>query len=367
MSERILHVVGIMDCAGQETFIMNIYRNINREKLQFDFLVHTNRKGYFDKEIVELGGVIHRLPINNRNIFRVIKRLIDNFKFYVDHPEYKTIHVHASNAKCVLEMISAKLAGVKNIIVHSHNSSSPQKLIHKVFRPILKYFATNFFACSTPASDWMFDEKIITSGKVNIIKNAIETSKFIYNQTNRDEFRKKLNIEDKFVIGHIGRFQPQKNHNFLIEVFKEVKNRYNNSVLILVGDGEDRDKINAKVSDLNLENDIIFIGVSNEIPALLQAFDIFLFPSHYEGLGIVTIEAQAASLKTIVSDAVPREVQVTDLVEFISLNNSAKFWAEHIIKYSIGYNRKKTDNQIIKSGYDINNSAKLLEDYYLSL
>ncbi|NRG47241.1 glycosyltransferase [Bacillus sp. CRN 9] len=367
MTKRVLHVVGIMDCAGQETFIMNIYRNINREKVLFDFLVHTDKEGFFDREILELGGIIHKIPVIKNSKFRVLIRMLDNYKFYLKHPEYKTIHIHASNAKCVLEMIPAKLAGVKNIIVHSHSSSSSQQNIHKLFRPILKYMATNYFACSESASKWMFDKKILNSGKLLIIKNAIDLSKFTYNEKIRDDIRERYGIDSKFVIGHIGRFHKQKNHEFLIEVFKEVNNLYSNSVLLLVGDGSVKEEIIAKVSNLNLDENVIFMGIREDISDLLQAFDIFLFPSLNEGLGIVAIESQAASLKTFVSDGVPAEVKITDYVEFISLKKSALEWAEQITKYTGGYVRQKNNKSILEAGYDIKGNAEYLEKIYLNL
>lgn len=367
MTERVLHVVGIMDLAGQETFIMNIYRNINRENVQFDFLVHTEKEGYFDKEIEKLGGKIHKIPVVKNNKFRVLKRMFDNFKFYLNHPEYKTIHIHASNAKCVLEMLPAKLAGIKNIIIHSHSSSSSQQKVHKLFRPFLKYIATDYFACSESASKWMYDKKIRKSGKLLIIKNAIDTSKFTYNASVRKDIREKYGIHNKFVIGHIGRFHKQKNHEFLIEIFKEINNLYSNSILLLVGDGDEKERIKSKVNNLNLEDNVKFLGVRNDIPDLLQAFDIFLFPSLNEGLGIVAIESQAAALKTIVSNGVPKEVEITNYVDFISLEKSALEWAEQIIRYAEGYVREKNNNQIIESGYDIKSSARNLENFYLSL
>ena len=367
MIKRILHIVGIMDLAGQETFIMNVYRKINKEKVQFDFLVHTNKTGYFDQEIVSLGGKIRRILIRNKGIVRLIRRLFDSYKFYRNNREYDTIHIHASNAKCILEAIPAKLAGVKRIIIHSHNINSPQPKIHYIFKPFIGIFATDYFACTQKAAEWMFSKSILISRKrgVKIIKNSIDTTKFSYNLSVRESVRSEYKIEDNFVIGHIGRFQYQKNHEFLIEVFEQIIKKKNDAMLLLIGEGQDKEKIKSIVSKKGLIESVKFLGLQDNIPSLLQAFDAFILPSHYEGFGIVAIESQAAGLVTVVSKNVPIDVKVTDLIEFVSLDNAPSDWAKVVIDTCEKHKREDTYQSIVDAGFDIEENAHLLELFYL--
>lgn len=355
---RVLHFVGYMNRGGQETFIMNIYRHINRTKVQFDFVVHTQNKCDYDDEIIALGGRIHRLPRLKDNpikYFLCIKNLIhDN--------SYKIIHRHTSNSSVFFELFAAKLGGAQEIIAHSHSTYDMENtFIHKICRGLLNAVSTTKFACSDTAGAWLFGNKCYY-----IIKNGIDSNQFIYDKDIRDRIRKEFGIEENYtVIGHVGRFHEAKNHGFLIDIFKKFHDKNNKSVLLLVGDGDLRSLIEKKVNDLELNDSVIFTRLRSDIPELLQAMDVFVFTSLYEGLPVTLIEAQTAGLKIIASDTITEEIKLTDLVEFISLEKPASYWADQVMRYSDGYERKNTYSEICNAGYDVKDSAKWLEEFYL--
>lgn len=368
MSEpiRILHVFGEMNRGGAETMIMNLYRNINRSKIQFDFMVHTNAKCVFDDEINKLGGKIYRVPrYRGKNHIVYVRKWK---QFLETHLEYKIIHGHIRST-AIIYLKLAKKYGLTTI-AHSHNTSSGSgvsALVKNIFQYPIRYNADYLFACSIPAGKWLFGEKVLQNQKFKILNNAIESKKFSFNKEIRDEKRNQLNLNKKFVVGHIGRFHSQKNHDFLIEIFKEIHNSYENAVLLLVGDGRLRPSIEKKVEDLELSDFVIFMGIRADISEILQATDLFLFPSLYEGLPVTLVEAQASGLKCIISDKIAKEIEITDQVEFVSLNKSAEHWAKEVLKYVDGYARKNYFKEIIKAGYDIEKNSNWLQEFYLQL
>lgn len=360
---RILHVFAQMGRGGSETMIMNYYRHIDRSQIQFDFVVHTTEKCDYDDEIKELGGKLYRIPrFTGYNYFSYQKAW---YQFLKKHPDYKIIHIHFYTiAGAILPV--AKKCDVPVRIVHSHTAnpklSIVQKIVGKILRCMAIKYATERFACGNDAGKYFFGKRSFT-----IINNAIDAELFRFNQVGRNRLRKQLNIENKFVIGHIGRFHTPKNHTFIIDVFAEVCRLNCNAMLLLVGDGALRAEIERKVVKAGLSDRVIFAGVRTDIPQLLQAMDIFLFPSLYEGLGIVAVEAQAAGLRAIVSDSLPKEAVVTELSESISLKIGAKVWAEVILKYDNHYQHPDTFNEICCAGYDIKNNAARLGSYYLNM
>ncbi len=369
---RVLHVVGRMHRAGLETFIMNIYRNIDRNKIQFDFLTHYEKRGDYDDEIESLGGKIYRFSVlEDKNIIRYFKQLNSFFKM---HKEYKIIHGHWATFG-VFYMFFAKLNGIPYRIAHSHNDNTPPGLkgniVNILIKP-MKYLSNYYFACSQPAIYWLYgkNSKITKSGKVKIIKNAIDLKKYKFNPDVRKEYRKKLNLEDKFVIGHIGRMSYQKNQEFVIDIFKKIHEIDQDSILLLIGDGEDKIKLQKKVSELGLDQSVKFLGVRPDIPELLFAMDAFLFPSHFEALGIAAIEAQAAGLPTIVSTTIPEETHVTKLIKAIQLDKPIEYWVEQIVEVK-NLNQSRINDDICESlklmGYDVQEQAKFLENFYLSI
>ena len=355
---RVLQVVTYMGRGGLETMLMNYYRNIDRDKVQFDFLTHRDERWDYDDEIESLGGKIYHLPKLNPFSKSYLNALD---KFFKEHKEYQIVHGHQDCLSGVVLKV-AKKNGVKFTIAHSHNANQDKNLKYliKVFekRKIPKY-ADKLFACGDEAGRWMFN-----TDNFEVLHNAIDTDLYTYNKEKADKVKKEFGIENKFVVGHVGRFSTQKNHEFLIDVFNEVQKVKEDSVLMLVGDGDLRPEIEQKVRDLQIENKVIFTGVRSDVNDLMQGMDVFLFPSLYEGLGIVLIEAQAAGLRCVISDTIPKDGVLTDDVTCISLAQSPVVWANEILKYQ-KYKRSNNKEIIKKADYDIKNNAKTLEQFYI--
>ncbi|MFZ3588950.1 glycosyltransferase family 1 protein [Bacillus sp. DJP31] len=361
---RVLQVFAEMNRGGAETMIMNLYRNINRSKVQFDFIVHTEDKCDYDDEIKLLGGKVYRMPQYKGKNHVQYKRSWKNF--LTQYPEYKIIHGHVRSTAAIYLGI-AKKHGLTTI-AHSHNTSSGtgfSAFVKNVMQFPIRLTADYLFSCSKKAGIWLYGKRACTGDNFYILNNAIETKKFIYNQETRLQKRKELHLEDKFVIGHIGRFHPQKNHDFIIEIFKEVYDRKKDVVLLLIGDGMLRQSIEKKVNDLSLSQNVIFTGVIPDIPELLQAMDIFLFPSLYEGLPVTLVEAQASGLKILASDTITQEVSFTSSLEYFSLNASTSDWAKSILRSSEGYKRGNMLFNIKKAKYDVVDSSVWLENFYI--
>lgn len=354
-----------MNRGGAETLIMNLYRNIDRSRVQFDFL--TCKEGVFDTEIFKLGGKVHRIPyISDVGHFKYVKELN---KFFTINNHYKIVHSHMDKMTGLV-LREAKKAGIPIRISHSHNTSSEGGLASKVYKWYAGKFilpnTTNFFACSNYAAEWLFKNK---SHSTRILKNGIECDKFVFSQGVREEVRKELELDKNvFILGHVGRFALQKNHGFLINTFAEYHKINQDSVLILVGDGPLRLEIEKQVVELNLKDKVIFMGIRSDIQRLLQAFDVFVFPSLHEGLPVSLIEAQGAGLPCIISDNISHEVKIgSDLVEFIPLSDKS-LWVEKIKGISsTNFRRRDFTNTIAKQGYDIRETAGNIEDFYLGI
>jgi len=294
---RVLQVFSRMDRGGAETTIMNFYRKIDRNKVQFDFLVHTDEKCAYDDEIELLGGRIFRIPRysinNNIKYFRLW------INFLKRHSEYRIIHGHYFTISAIY-FCAAKIFN-SVCIAHSHNTNymgpRTKRIMKRLITFPVRYIADYLFACSKDAGIWLYGKNALRDKKFLLMNNSLDTKRFIFNSKNRGKKRKELKIINKFVIGHIGRFDLQKNHIFIIEIFKKIFTIDKNSILILVGDG--KLKIEQKVLDMGLYGNVIFTGVRSDIPELLQAMDVFLFPSLYEGFPLVLLEAQASGLKCI--------------------------------------------------------------------
>lgn len=361
---RILQVVTIMNRGGLETMLMNYYRQIDRNEIQFDFMVHRDEMGHYDEEILSMGGRIYRMPKIRPGNYREYFRLLD--EFFNKHPEYRVVHSHINeNSSFVLR--AAKRAGVPCRIAHSHLSDLDIdfKLPFRLFaRSVMKDKPNKYFACSQKAGQWLFGKKNSDSGKIIVLNNAVNVSEFEYDEETRNELRSMFGAQDKLVIGHIGRFNRQKNHGFLIDIFKAIYDNNPNSLLLLVGDGDLRPLIERKVMDLNLTSAVRFLGVRDDIPKLMQAMDLFLFPSLFEGLPVVMVEAQAAGLRCVVADSITRESDVTGRVEFFSLKDSPEMWAQKILAFSC--HREDTSESMRANGYDTMTMAQWLTEYYKS-
>lgn len=355
---RVLHVVTYMGRGGLETMIMNYYRNMDRSKVQFDFLTHRDERWDYDDEIEELGGKIYHLPRLNPFSPRYLNAL-DNF--FKEHKEYKIVHCHQDCLSGIV-LKYAKKNGVPITIAHSHSSNQNKdfKYLIKVIakKSIVKY-SDKLFACGKEAGDWMFK-----TSDFEILNNAIDTKRYIYNEKKSLKVKEKLNITDKFVIGHVGRFRCEKNHSFIIDIFNEVCKKDSNSVLLLVGDGPLEKEIKKKVNNLGLEDKVKFLGARDDVNDLMQGMDVFLLPSLYEGFPLTMIESQASGLDCIISDKVPKECIVTNNVKSISLEESPEYWANEIIK-SKNKKRKSLYNEIQGAKFDIKSNAIWLQEFYL--
>lgn len=358
---RILHVVGGMNQGGTENLLMNIYRKIDKNRFQFDFLV--NREGIFDEEIKNMGGKIFYISaLQNIGMKSYINKLDC---FLKEHNEYKIIHSHINHVTGLI-LERANKAGIPNRIAHSHSSKSSTNPIIRIYKNYLGHKiipnATCLMACSEQAGKWLYGKK---NNNFIIVKNAIEVDKFCYSENIRKNKRKELNLDDNiFVIGDVARFSKVKNHEFLLKIFRELYNMDNNTRLILVGSGERKNEIIQHSKKLDIYDNIIWLENRTDVNEILQAMDYFVFPSKYEGLGIVLIEAQASGFKSIASEKViPNEAKVTDLLQFYPLTKTPRQWAEEIYN-NRNYERHNVSEQILKQGYDLNNSVKMLENLY---
>lgn len=361
---RVLHIFGGLNRGGSETMVMNIYRNIDRKRIQFDFVrTEDNQRHAYETEIEELGGRIFKIPqlsvnnlINYKNAFN---KLIGN------HPEWKVVHCNYLTTSFIYLDI------LKNnnrfVIAHSHTSGSvtilKKNLLKLLHKPIKKN-ADLRLACSNEAAKWIFEEKY---NEVLIVKNAIDIDKFKYSVEIRNKMRNDFNFSDKFVIGHIGRFNKVKNHHFIIDVFKAILEKRSNAQLVLIGSGEEQENIVQYINELGLSDSILILNEQANPYDYYQMFDVFLFPSLYEGLGMVAVEAQTSGLLTIVSDRIPSEAYVTDLIAPIPLETDEDTWANCILKLGDNTVRKDTSEEVRNAGYDIVKNTRQLENIYLNI
>ena len=359
---RIAQVVGKWVGGGVESVVMNYYRNIDRDKIQFDFLCDSDSTNIPYDEIEKLGGRVILIPPYQK-VFEYQKELIKIFK----QNKYKIVHSHI-NTLSVFPLRAAKKVGVPVRIAHSHSTTNKaekkKNMMKMVLRPFSKKYATNYFACTEHAGRWLFGNKEYDNGNVYILNNAIDLDKFKYNEKIRSKKRKELNIgNDTLVIGHIGRFVAQKNHTFLINIFNELHKKKKNSILLLIGQGPLMDEIKQKVAMLGLSDSVKFLGQRDDVNELYNVMDLFLFPSLYEGLGMVLIEAQANGLPCIASTEVPRIVKISKDVSFLELRSSINIWCDEIIKM-IGKKNLVDINILIEKDYDIKSeSIKLIKKY----
>lgn len=360
---RIAHVVGKWLGGGVEAVIMNYYRHIDRTKIQFDFLCDEDSKNIPYEEIEKLGGRVILIPPYQK-VLKYQKVLIKLFK----ENNYKIVHSHI-NTLSVFPLRAAKKAGVKVRIAHSHSTTNKKEwkkdLLKQLLRPFSKFYATNYICCSELAGRWLFGDKAYDEGKVYLLNNAIDLDKFKYDESLRKKKRKELGIKNStLVIGHIGRFVAQKNHDFLIDIFNEIHKQNADSILLLAGQGPLVDNIKNKVKELKLEDNVKFLGQRRDANELYQAFDVFLLPSLYEGLPVVGVEAQAVGLLCYLSDDMTNETKVLDTTKFMSLKDSANEWASNILNDINKYKRIDTSKEMTANKFNIIKEANKLEKNY---
>jgi glycosyltransferase involved in cell wall biosynthesis len=364
---RILHVIGIMNRGGAETMIMNYYRSIDRSKVQFDFVENSFEPAVFDEEIQSLGGRIFRCPhYNGKNHITYVRWWKQFFREHCG--EFAAVHGHLGSTAAIY-LSAAKKAGVYTI-AHSHNTHqiSLSGMVYQMYSYPTRYIADYFFGCSQDAGISRYGKRICDSSeKFSVLNNAIDTDHFAYREEIRAKIRRKLGLEGKLVIGHVGRFFAQKNHRFLLEIFAQIHKRNADAVLLLVGDGELRGEIEKQIRDSGLDECVILAGVQADVNPYYHAMDVFLFPSLYEGLGIVAVEAQTTGLPCVISDRVSTECIVAeDLVTVSSLKNNVEKWATVVLSLE-NYCRKSHVDMARERGYDILEATALLQKFYLKI
>lgn len=357
---RIAQVIGKAILGGVDSIIMNYYRNIDRSKFQFDFFVDGLGDNVYDEEVSNLGGRIFKLPPYEKSM----RANLQTFRKILCENKYQIVHCNM-NALSMFWLREAKLAGVPIRIAHNHSTASftegKRAIIKYVFRPFAKIYPTNFAACGELAGKWLFGKNAM--GQVFLINNAIDVNAFAYNSRTREKIRSKLGLENRFVIGHVGRFAHQKNHGFLLDTFKQVSKFCPQATLLLVGDGETRAEIESAAKDLPA----LFLGNRRDMPDLYQAMDIFVLPSHFEGLPLSAVEAQAAGLPCILSEAVTQEVGLSKDVTFLPLN--IQNWTDAILKAESYQTTKSLRNSNLQAmeTFDIKKVANRLSNYYEQL
>lgn len=359
---KVLYVHGgLLNTGGTESVMMNYYRNIDREKVRIDFLLHGFGKAVYDDEILSSGDKIFNVVPKGQNPVENTKQVREIIK----NGNYDVVHAHmdAGNAK-ILKI--AKEFNVPIRISHSHNTatqtSNPLKKVFNEFekRKIYRY-ATELFACSDLAGKWLYGQKDFT-----VINNAIEIERFDYSIEVRNEMKKRLGIsEDTVVLGHIGRFSYQKNHEKLIAVFNSYLKTHPNALLIMVGAGETKENTKKVVEDLKIEKNVLFVEPNNETNKYMQVMDCFVMPSRFEGLPVVTVEAQAAALPVVISDTVSQKCALTDLVSFVPLTADDDDWCK-VIDESLKTERKSRIEELRQAGYDIKENAAKMQQFYIT-
>ena len=365
MEKKVLQVLGGLGRGGIETFIMNVYRSIDRSQIQFDFLLRT-KGGDYEAEARSLGAEIFIMGERNTGVIRYYHSLDVFFKERARF--YDAIHVHASSLSNIEVLYFAKKHGIQTRILHSHSSSiSGSKLhfiTHLCFKPFVKYLATFYIGCSKKAIDWMFSGTGVYN-KVVLLPNGIDVEEYRLNLQTRAFIRAELGLnDDNIIIGHVGRFVWIKNHKFIIDVFKHIITLNDKARLVLVGDGPLFQEIQSYISKSNLEGKVILLGQRRDISAVLQAFDVFLMPSFYEGLPVSLVEAQSSGLLIIGSDTISPDADLTGCIRFIPLSRNSQFWAEYTLKEADGYIRKDHIDELKSKGFDIKTTARCLTQIY---
>lgn len=368
--KRVLQIMGGLKRGGLETFAMNIYRSIDRSEIQFDFLLTQVVGGDYEEEAKSMGANIYHLPARNKG-YKAYRKALDDF--FREHHDYIAIHEHISSLTSIEPAYYAKKYGVPVRIFHSHSSSIQKSLrlhwvhtiLHYLNKPKVHSYATHYLGCSDKALDWMYKYTGVRSGAL-MVNNGIDCEQYAFKKNVRAEVRKEFSIDaDDFVIGHVGRFIPLKNQGFLVDIVDELHKTMPSAKLLLVGEGDTMDEIKAKVSDKGLEKSVIFTGVRSDVARLMQAMDIFVMPSWFEGLPVSLVEAQAAGLPVVASESISHDSDITENILFKSINESVEEWVESIVKWKEKCGRPNNIEKIKKAGFDSKTTVKQLVKIYI--
>lgn len=360
---RILHAIGSLEIGGSQSMIVNLYRAIDKTKIQFDFVVHREEYEFYQPIVEALGAKVYTLPTFKGYNIQKVRKAWD--RFFCDHPEYKVLHSHV-RSYASLYLPIAKKHGLKTII-HSHstsNGSGLSSVMKMALQYPLRYQADYFFGCSREAGEWLFGKSIVNSDKYKMLQNAINTDTYRFNQLARNECRRELNLGTKKVYIHVGRLHEAKNHMFLLEVFAKIWTKCKDSVLLIVGDGDLKGQIQQKIKELGVESSVQMLGARSDVPNLLQAADCFLFPSKWEGLPVTVVEAQAAGLPCYISETVTKDVKVSELAHYLPIDDPV-LWVEAVDDADLS--RKDVTEDIIRAGFDVKTTAQQMENFYMEL
>lgn len=371
MSEpiRVLNLFTIMNRGGAETMVMNYYRQLDKSKIQFDFMVHRQERGAYDDEIEAMGGRIYRMcPIQPQYIL-TYKRLLK--EFFHTHTEFQILHSHMSESG-VWAFKEAIKHQIPVRICHAHSSPNfkmenwlerGKSVIREIWAKEMRHLATDFFVCSKSAGEWLFGKQ--NEYRFVMMNNAIDAAAFAYNQTESEQKKQEMNWNGKIVIGHVGRLIQIKNQSFLIDIFQLFHQKHPESILVLIGDGEEKKALEAKTHRLGISKSVQFLGMRADTRSLYKALDLFVFPSLYEGLPVSLVEAQAAGLPCITSDTFSKQARILPSYIALSLQDKPEIWVEQMEK-SLLLERKDTRKEIIEAGFDIEANAEWLTQYYIN-
>lgn len=358
--KRLLCIVSSLDTGGAETFMMKIFRGLPSE-YKLDFIVSTD-SGFYEKEVLSLGGKIHRVPLRTEHpigTFNAIRKIVKENK-------YQYVLKLCDTPIGFFDLLAAKTGGASKLCVRSCNANSNEgrikSLVNKILRPFFNAITDVKIAPSKLAAEYTFGSNIVNKNKVVFLHNAVDLDIYQYKTEKRKNIREELHIKpEQLVVGHIGRFNYQKNHEFLLDIFASILSKRKDAILLLVGDGEKREEIVSKIDKLGLKQNVVLTGVRSDVPDLLSAMDVFVFPSFFEGMPNTIIEAQATGLPCVLSDTITKEAQITELLKYLSLNEKSDIWAETAIN-SVLKDRTDTREDFIKEGYNIEYSiSKLIE------
>lgn len=365
---RVLNVAYRLNSGGVPALIYHNYKYMDHSKIQFDVVVQrekdaTTEVEFFERKLMDMGVNVYHVPAKSEDLSENLKQM----KKIMSDGHYDIVHVHMEEAAATYIYL-AKKSGVKVRISHAHLAypeiTTKQRIIYKFLKVILKRYATHRFACGYDAGVSVWGEKAVAQGEVKVINNAVDTKGFAFSPAKREQARKDLGLTDEFIIGNVARLSYQKNHPFMLEIFAEISKREERSRLMLIGAGELEEEVRNKIAELHLEDKVLMLGERDDIPELMQAMDVFLLPSLYEGLPIVGVEAQAAGLPCFFADTITSRAKVIDAVEFMSLNQTAGEWAERILKYQSWSGRTDTSAVLKQNGYDLETEVKKLQQIY---
>ena len=370
---RVLHLYSDPHLThGAAIFEYRIAQQLKDDGIYFDYLFSKELLPEDAARYAQNGSQIYELGVDEKLnlVAHEIKANIAYYKFFKSH-DYKIVYADTENALRAVHLLMARLAGVPVRVLHSHNTqlqtrSRVSHFIARALRHLFRFSATHYFACSDLAAQWLFPPSVCRKKNYTVLQNGVNLNQFRFNPQVRSQLRAKLGIRDnQLLLGHVGRFMPQKNHGFLLEIFAAVAEKKPEARLMLIGDGAHRADAERKAAELGITGKVLFIGSVENVSDYLQAMDMFVMPSLFEGLPVTGIEAQAASLPCIFSDTITRELGITDLAEYLPIDEGVSPWVNRICCADAASLRRDVENQIVRAGYSIDHTAAQLREFYL--